>query len=202
MRIRYIAPILPPLVILTVYGAHDLVRAAGGLGHAGLRRGAYGCLGGLALWFLLPNGQYILNQFIRVQPLSYLSGAVSREAYIQQYRPEYAVISHANRHLPRDAKILGLFLGNRIYHSDRQLVDNIGLFSALVKGFRTPADLQRKLQGQGYSHLLVRYDLFERWAKDNYNQQQQETLRIFFQSRVKMVANLHGYGLLDLAGAD
>jgi 4-amino-4-deoxy-L-arabinose transferase-like glycosyltransferase len=201
MRIRYIAPILPPLVILTVFGIHHLAVAAGGIDGTGLRRVARGGGAVLAVAFLLPNLLYVVKQFDRVRPFSYLGGAVTRGAYIQHHRPEYAVMAHANRHLPPNAKILGLFLGGRLYYSDRQTVDNARLFFKLVRRASSPAGLHRSLQTSGFSHLLARYDLMGRWIEDNFDAGQKEMLDRFFRTRVKVVASQGGYGLLALAGA-
>lgn len=200
MRIRYIAPILPPLVMLTVYGVRDLVQAVGGIAKTGLRRGVYGCAGAIAIVFLLPNVNYVLGQFAQVRPLSYLSGAVSRDAYIRQYRPEYEVFSHVNRHLPQTAKILSLFLGNRLYYSDRQIAENVGLFAGSVRSMQPPEEICRQLQQHGYTHLMIRFDLFERWMGDNCNPRQLELLRAFFRSQTTLLFRYHGYGLLELKG--
>lgn len=202
MRVRYLAPIIGPLVILSVWGVHDLVNSEIGR-HAGVSKQRFaGFLTVILVLFFIPNVLYIIEQFGRVKPVEYLTGRVGRDDYIQRYRAEYAVLVHANRYLSPKAKILGLFLGNRLYYSDRYIVDSIGLFAALVNGARTPADLCHKIQMHGFSHLLIRTDLFERWGQDNYDQRQRKILQCFFQTRVKMVISRDGYGLMALTGSD
>jgi 4-amino-4-deoxy-L-arabinose transferase-like glycosyltransferase len=122
MRIRYVAPIIPPLVILAVFGLNAIVTVvtdkyrpvAPGLG--------VGLISVLLLLLFSTNAAYIFRQFNIVDPFSYLSGRLDREAYIEKYRPEYPVFLFANQHLTKDDKILGLFLGKRRYYSDREII--------------------------------------------------------------------------------
>ena len=87
MRIRYVAPIIPPLVILSVFGLNALVTVAAAKYRPvapGLRVG----LTSVLLVFLLSSSAvYISKQFNIVDPFSYLSGRLDREAYIEKYRP-------------------------------------------------------------------------------------------------------------------
>ena len=120
IRIRYIVPVLPALIILSTAGLHQLV----GLLKTGfnplLRKcGAVSLAVAMLLLFGM-NAAYLLDQFRVVDPIGYLSGRVGREMYITRYRPEYPVMKFANEYLAADAKILGLYLGNRRYYSDRR----------------------------------------------------------------------------------
>lgn len=54
-------------------------------------------------------------------PLDYLTGKMTRDEYIQSFRPAYAAFQYANAHLSSDAKIFGLFMGGRGYYSDRYI---------------------------------------------------------------------------------
>jgi hypothetical protein len=54
-----------------------------------------------------------------VIPFSYLSGAVSRNEYLENYRREYPVMQYINDNLPAESLILFIFLGNRGYYCDR-----------------------------------------------------------------------------------
>ena len=64
------------------------------------------------------NVQYLISRFKRDQPIGYITKKVSRDEYIQLYRPDYAAVQYANRHLTADSKILGLYMGGRGYYSD------------------------------------------------------------------------------------
>ncbi|MDP3282831.1 MAG: glycosyltransferase family 39 protein, partial [Desulfobacterales bacterium] len=104
MRIRYIAPVIPPLVILSVMGLHNIFS---------LLSARFPVLSGsrisLCFFFFLAviisvNGIYVLQQFRLVNPMGYLRGDIGRDDYIEKFRPEYAAIKYANGNLPADAK--------------------------------------------------------------------------------------------------
>jgi hypothetical protein len=125
LRIRYIAPIIPPLVILSVFGLKNIICAINNKwsGYAP-KVGTGAIVVGVSLLVCL-NAVYIRQQFQRVQPISYLSGRIGREAYIQKYRPEFAVIQFANATLAEQVKIFCLFLGNRSYYKRNPLLRNL-----------------------------------------------------------------------------
>jgi 4-amino-4-deoxy-L-arabinose transferase-like glycosyltransferase len=100
IRIRYITPIIPPLVILAILGLHQITRLVGNRKTAGSAWMGSGLMIVVVVISLSLNGLYILKQFRYVDPFSYISGRVSRDAYIAKYRPEYSIFQYVNRHLP------------------------------------------------------------------------------------------------------
>jgi len=169
MRIRYIAPIIPPLVILSVFGLYQLKNAVI-LARSGLpKRLLVGSLFVIALLMLGLNAVYIKKQFDIVIPFSYLSGRMDRNAYIAKYRPEYKVIQFANENLSPNTKILALFLGNRRYYSDREMIFGNSVFRKMIKSSDVAAEVSTELKKMGFTHLLIRYDLFNRWSAVQFN---------------------------------
>jgi hypothetical protein len=195
MRIRYIAPIIPPLVILSVIGIQEMVGIITSRLSMRLQRLALGAAGVVFLGLLGLNAAYLVDLFGIVDPVSYLRGDISREAYILKHRPEYAAISFANRNLPENARILALFNGNRIYYSDRELVCDNESFRTAVIASRSSADLVRTLKGNGISHLLVRADLFNQWAESQFQAEQKAVLQSFFGDALLRLYQGHGYVL-------
>ncbi len=122
MRIRYISPIIPFLVILSVYGLSRLMELRRSVRSPFLSRTVPVAVFLAVILLLFYNGRYIVRQFREVRPLEYLRGEVSRDQYINRYRPEYALIQFANQKLPRNSKILVIFLGNRGYYFDGKVV--------------------------------------------------------------------------------
>ncbi|MCU0736222.1 MAG: glycosyltransferase family 39 protein, partial [Methylotetracoccus sp.] len=145
MRVRYVAPIIGPLVILSVLGLRSLTELAQSRVSSGA---AAGLAAAAALLIVLPNLGYILDLFAKVQPIDYLAGRVSRDEYIQRHRPEYAAFRYANRQLPADAKVLGVFLGNRRYYCDRTLVFD-GTLEAAVKTAGSARDVAARVREKG-----------------------------------------------------
>jgi 4-amino-4-deoxy-L-arabinose transferase-like glycosyltransferase len=197
MRVRYVGPMLPPLVILAVLGVQRLAAAVKNAVRPGVSVPAALCLSLAIVWMGAQNLTYLTDQFRKVDPLSYLSGRLDRAEYIQKYRPEYEVIQYANQHLPLDAKILGLFLGHRIYYSDRALVADDEYFKWALLHAASADTLTRELVRPGITHMLVQFEIFNTWARD-FDPAAQKRLAAFVQHNLEPVYAGHGYGLFKL----
>jgi 4-amino-4-deoxy-L-arabinose transferase-like glycosyltransferase len=160
MRIRYVAPIIGPLVILAVLGIRNL---AGVMRDRFPSAAATGLTALAIALSLAPNLDYILGQFEKVRPLEYLSGRVSRDDYIQRFRPEYAAYRYINDRLPLDAKVLGVFLGNRRYYCDRTLVFDATLDAGLRSAGSGEA-LSAWVRGRGFSHIVMNAGMFDHFV--------------------------------------
>ncbi len=143
MRIRYISPIIPPLVILSVFGLHEIylfcreryVTVSGKI-----------CAwGGLVLIsaMLFMNIAYIYSQFKYVDPISYITGKISRDEYIEKYHKDYPVIQFANKNLPHNAKIFCIFTGERSYYSERDMRFDIDMFKKIIEEADSPKEMSR-----------------------------------------------------------
>ncbi len=183
MRVRYISPIIPPLVILAVLGFQNLFEMAGGErgGQAVTPWRALLTLGVLVLFSL--NGSYIFQLFGKVNPIPYISGQVTREAYITQRRPEYPAIAFVNRTLPQDARILSIFLGNRRYYFDREVLSDLALVQTALADAASPEDLLRSLKSRGVTHLVVGSALFNNWVAGNLSPSQKALLARLLQRK-------------------
>lgn len=162
LRIRYLAPMVPCLVILSMYGLHNLEL----LTERYLKQARL-----VTIVWLVPvslllawNGSYIWQQFQEVDPLSYITGRVNRDEYLSKQLPEYPVMLYANKNLPESAKILCVFMGRRGYYLDRpHFFDTYGkkdgLLAWLDKPGMTVEQIGQRLKEKGFSHLLIRRDL-------------------------------------------
>ncbi len=198
MRIRYISPIIPPLVILSVFGLYNIntffrEQCSVLSGKAGL------CAVFVALCFLTGmNAVYITEQFRYVDPIPYIRGKVGRDEYIERYRHEYPAIQFANKNLPGSAKILGIFLGNRRYYSDREMFFDMNLFRKIVKQANSPEKIMSELNKKDITHILIRYDLFNKWCDTNFDDNSKKMLKIFFKEHLKLLFYKGGYGLSEI----
>jgi hypothetical protein len=195
MRIRYIAPIIPPLVILSVIGIFDLVNNMRFRFGITARKLALSATGIVVIGFIGLNIPYLIEQFRIVDPISYLAGKVSRQDYIQKFRPEYAAIDFANRNLSENSRILALFNGNRIYYSERELICDNESFRKAVHASRTSDDLVHSLKRRGISHVLVRLDLFSEWANSQFKADQKDILKSLFGETLTRLYHGYGYAL-------
>jgi 4-amino-4-deoxy-L-arabinose transferase-like glycosyltransferase len=199
MRIRYVAPIIPPLVILAVIGISDLgVYIKGHSSSVFSKYGMSMLVLGVAL-FLVPNLQYVMEQFRIVEPLRYLSGDISRDDYIQKFRPEYAAMRHINRHLPPDARVLGVFLGNRRYYCDRDLIFD-GSLEAGIRSAATAEALGRMLCDKGFTHVVMRYDLFDKFILSRLSADRLNLFHAFIKNHTESLFSEGGHILFELKG--
>ncbi|MCP4693575.1 MAG: glycosyltransferase family 39 protein, partial [Desulfobacterales bacterium] len=92
MRIRYVGPIIPPLVILSIMGLAELSAMIRDRFSPCVARGAVaGVI--IAFSFLFSfNVVYLFEQFRIVDPAGCISGRVTRDEYIEKRRPEYAAL--------------------------------------------------------------------------------------------------------------
>jgi len=198
IRIRYIAPIIPPLVILAILGFHDIAFVFANRWKNLPDWFSKGCILLIVGALLSYNGIYIFQQFNHVQPFSYLSGQISRDEYIAKYRPEYSIYQYANRNLPVNAKMLGFFIGNRRYYSDRELIFGVNTFKESVNRSTSEEILFKDLKEKGFTHLIIRFDLFNRWTSRQFSDGEKEMLQLFFDRYTRSVLAKGGYGLFAL----
>jgi len=148
LRARYFAPMIPPLVILSVFGIRNIYSSISEYPALKRRIFSVGVAGMMAI-FAAISIQYLISQFEYVKPLEYLTGRISRDDYITRYRPEYAAMRYINKNLPENAGILFFFVGNRGYYCDRTyLFEEIqfasGNFSGIPDTGRSSSKTSRK----------------------------------------------------------
>ena len=198
VRIRYIAPIIPPLIILAMFGLHRINAIFMENFFVPARKFAGVSMLALAAFMFGINGAYLWGQFKHVDPFSYLSGRLDRDAYIERYRPEYAAIKYANMNLPKQAKILAIFLGKRLYYSDREMIFGDRFFQDSVKRATRHVDILADLKQKKITHILIRYDLFNNWSNRQLGENNKKILASFINSHMHRIFSKDGYGLYGL----
>jgi hypothetical protein len=194
LRVRYILPIVPPLVILAVYGVFNI--------YAGIRRPAF-LFAGLLLIAVL-HGSYLWRTYQEVAPLGFLAGRERREDYLTRVLPGYTVFRYANRELPPAAKIYLLFMGRRAYYLERGYFHDGGELPAALLGAirsaRDPAQIEKALEERGITHLMVREDLLRRFLADNLRPAEREVWDAFVGRHLRAQFRDYGYGVYQLHG--
>ena len=201
MRIRYIAPIIAPLVILSVFGLHQTVTLIRDKWTGAKRRVGFGLMAVAVISLLMLNAQYLVAQFRYVDPISYLSGKLGRDDYIKKYRREYPAIQFINRHLPPTARLLALYLGNRIYYCDREMVCNDDFIKKAIAAATSADSLADILQTQGFSHLLIRYDYFTYFILNNLSNERRMLFHRFLETKTKKLFSERVYHVFEIADA-
>ncbi len=201
LRIRYIICIIPPLVLLSIFGLPNILFAISKINFPLVRRSAMLLISAALFLMFAYNAQYIVQQFQIIQPLSYIQGKVSRKQYISRFRPEYPVIQYANTHLQRDTKVLCIFLGNRGYYMNFiPIFDNPfreGVLKDILKSSSRKTDIRSQLLDQGTTHILLRNDLTQNWVQHLVEIEQEEVL-LFFQHDTNKLFGNENYTLLHI----
>jgi hypothetical protein len=199
MRIRYILPAVPPLVLLSAYGLHVIVACIREA--AGRWRKVMGFLvpvAGLILGSLW-SADYVLELYTRLEPLPVLTGAVAREAYIDRFRFEQPAMRYINRHLPPDAVVLFQFIGGRGYYCDREYRLGDGVFASLLSRSGSSQEVAGMLHGMGITHLLVQRVFFDRWNRQALPSDQQARLERFFHEHTRKLFSRNQTEVIELA---
>jgi 4-amino-4-deoxy-L-arabinose transferase-like glycosyltransferase len=201
MRIRYIAPIIAPLVILSAIGLHQTVTLIRDKWTGAKRRVGFGLVAVAVISLLILNAQYLVAQFRYVDPMSYLSGRLGRDDYIKKYRGEYPAIQFINRHLPPTARLLALYLGNRIYYCDREMVCNDDFFKRALAAATSADSLVDILRTQGFSYLLIRYDYFTYFILNYLSIEKRMLFHRFLETKTKKLFSERVYHVFEILEA-
>ena len=197
MRIRYISPVVPPLVILTVFGIERVLRWVQGIHSQSARAIMHWSVVGIVAGFLCLNAAYIAKLYKEVDPLPYVNGEVSREDYLQARLPEYPATQFVNQ-LEGVRKALALFWGRRLYYFDRPVEFRPQHFLHTVQGVDTPQGLSERLRADGFSHLIVGIRPFETWVEQNFSAQQKGILSQWLSTDCRMVFSENGYAVFQI----
>jgi 4-amino-4-deoxy-L-arabinose transferase-like glycosyltransferase len=198
LRIRYISPIIPPLVLLSIFGVKNIAEMIKQFPSSVKKRIGL-ILFSIILFFVFwYNVDYLTKQFEFVRPLSYIARSVSRDEYIENYRPEYPVIKYINHNLKSDAKVYFVFLGNRGYYCDRDYIFGVELFSSLIRRANNSREISEGFQKSGITHLLIYNHLFEKWINDNFSAERLLLTQTFFKKHLELLYFKNGFGVLEL----
>jgi hypothetical protein len=194
LRVRYILPIVPPLVILLIYGVFNV--------YLRIKRPAY--LFAVLLCFAAFHGYYLWRYFQAADPLGYLTGRESRAAYLTRLLPEYAAFQYVNRTLSPKAKIYLLFIGRRGYHCERDYFHDggelPGFLLGAIRSAKEPGDVARQLKAKHLTHLLVRDELLLRFLRDNLDPAQQRIWEGLASGHLTPLFGRNGYSVLQFHG--
>ncbi len=203
LRVRYISPIIPPLVILSVFGlkkSSDMVKEFSSRIH---RKIGWTIIFLIISFSLYLNARYIFAQYEYVRPFDYLNGTLTRDEYIDKFRREYPVMRYINENLPQDARVLFFYLGNRGYYCNRDYLfdmqKGVSTFWEIVKRTNSPEEILTELKKMEVTHLLIRYDIFDRWVKADFEDREKTIVSQFFKKYVKSLYLKWGYGVSRLA---
>ena len=197
LRMRYIAPMIPPLIILSVFGLRNLVSR---IQESGAKVARWGVIALVLIlsFFMSLNLRYLVTQFVHVDPVSYISGKTNRHEYIARFNPEYGAVRYINQYLPEDAKVALIFLGNRGYYLDRSYEYGEEIMFSLIKGADGPERILRGLRAAKVSHLFIQDRIFIKWLDFNFNREERAMLQDFFKAYTEGIFHENGFSVFSL----
>ncbi len=199
MRIRYISPMIPPLILLSVVGLRNLLSGFSGIVILwmkwGMRIGTFG----IVSICLLLNLQYVITQFRIIKPFSYLNGSIDRAEYISKYIPEYPVVQYINKNLPSDSLLLFFFMGQRGYYYDREYILDMKRNESLIQETAEKAvkveDILRRFLDLKITHIVMHERLFIQWVNSSFNPNARVLTHQFMKKKLDMLYARNGYSL-------
>ena len=204
LRVRYISPIIPPLVILSVFGLKKLLDVIKEFSSTTHRKIGWTIIFLIILFSLWLNAHYVFTQYKYVRPFDYLTGTLTRDEYIETFRKEYPAMRYINTNLSPEARVLFFYLGNRGYYCDRDYVfdmqKGVSTFWEILKRSNSPEEVLTELENRNVTHLLIRYDIFDRWVKNDFEDRERTIVSQFFKKYVKSLYFKWGYGVYRLEG--
>lgn len=178
-RVRYLAPVVPPLVILGVIG---LARFQETVHFPKICRM-------IAVVALLLNGPYLLSYTQRLDPWNYWMGREGREAYLSKHLIDYPVLRYLNDQTPKKAKVLLIFTGNRGYYCDRDYLYDSPLdgetLTRIAETSGSAGDIEAGLRKLGVTHIMMNRLLLVRSFSKTLQAEKWKLFQEFARTRLK-----------------
>ncbi len=198
MRIRYISPIIPPLVVLSILGIRDVLLWVNGLSRKSIQVISRWVIAGCVFFFFSMNAAYVAAIFRSVNPVPYVTGKTSREEYLVDKLPEYPAIQFANQINHDQVNILALFLGNRLYYFDKPVEFGTQTFAKMVNDTGEEMTLSSHLQKSGFTHCIIGINHFETWANQVFDGKQKEIVSEWLKDDCRLLFSKNGFAVFEL----
>jgi 4-amino-4-deoxy-L-arabinose transferase-like glycosyltransferase len=191
LRIRYLIPIMAPIIFLTSALLDWLFK------QTRVTKALSATLLAIhVVFFALYAGEKVDQEKL----LPYLRGEISNSQYLNQQVAEYPMIEYINQNISADQKIYLLFTGNRfsLYHP---LVFSGGHFSAsyLLEWIRSSAKthepLSQKLSSHQINYILADSIRSQSFVSEQLNEDESAVWTSFVNQHLKLIREERGYSL-------
>ncbi len=201
IRIRYILPAVPILSILTVMGLINIFNWTMSISNKWKYILTAILFSGFIL-FLIQNVFYIKNYYQRISPMNYVLAKESRDDFISRHVGSYPAMKYINQFTPEDSKIRLVFLARRGYYLDRIYEDDPSMGMNFIRGLVAASANEQffleHIYSLGYTHLLVRSDLFNKFLQDNYSADTRKILIQRMEKTMNIIYNENGYAVYEI----
>ena len=199
LRIRYIVPIVPPLVLLSIYGIKNLMDSIGRVSIVKYKFFFVAVLAIVVVSFLSLNVFYIKDLFFYVKPLDYIIGNVSRDDYIARFRFEHPATLYINKNLSDDSLSWLIYLGKRGYYLNKPYApDKANHFINIVKNSNNCDEITAKFIQNGVTHFVIQTGFLNKWQNEIFSVQKQELLKKFLKKNTLLLYYKNDVGVFKL----
>jgi hypothetical protein len=151
VRLRYLIPAFPYLILLSVHGLQ-------GLTNRYRRWGRYAAAAAVMVTLGF-NLYLILPLYSSASSISFLSGRLDRKAYLRMKIHDYDAYEYMNRYLPQNALVMFLYTGNDGYYLDRRYIYDSYYLGYTIKSLLRKAanggQVAHELKKMGITHLFI-----------------------------------------------
>jgi len=91
-----------------------------------------------------------------------------------------------------------VFLGNRGYYFGKTIIFDFSFIKKSVKESSVGDSLGEALYQREITHIVLRYDLFNSWAKNTFDPNEIRVLETFFRNHTRLLFSQSGYGVFAL----
>ena len=200
-RIRYILPVVPLLSILTVMGLINiwnwLMSRPNQLKYIGMV-----ALFSIFIAMMSQNFVYIINYYQKISPMNYVLGKESRDEFLSRRDSSYPAMKYINTFTPENAKIRLIFLASRGYYLERIYEDSpdtgMAFIRRLVEASGSDITFRNHIHSLGYTHLLIRTDLFHGFIQNNYSSETDRLITQRISNTMDILYNQGSYAVYKI----
>jgi hypothetical protein len=201
LRIRYILPVIPVLSILTVMGLINIWNWTKSPSTV-LKIILTVLVFAFFMVMMSKNVFYIKNYYQTIGPMNYVLGKESKDEFITRHNSSYPAIKYINTHSPENARVRLIFLAQRGYYLDRIYQDDrsFGMdeIRGLVENAQDEGAFRTYLNSLGFTHLLIRTDLYLKYLRDNYPPETANRFLKQMSRTTELIYNDNGYAVYRL----
>jgi hypothetical protein len=210
-QIRYILPVLPFLGIIAVMGIKDLLDKLGEktlflslrFGEKIKSTAKIFVFTSVAILLML-NFVYLKNRIETINPLPYVVGKETRDAFLKRHLLHYDAVKFINETLPDNAVVFTMFLGRRGYYLNRDYRNEpsfgMNTLQHMIYNSAKENRFKEYIRSLGVTHILMRVDLVNEFLKNNISKDNIERFLRIEKKYWKKVYENNGYAVWDILG--